>query len=739
MSKRNFGNIKSLLHFDYHYYREPRDALYDECKILKWERVGDVQTAGQNIPYDVEGTPKFGYRCLIVNAQAKVKALNVNNVLNLNSANKYELECFLQIPTELDGWNFFNGHSYKKSTEDMTYDEALIYAQSLGGHLVTVADAEEKNNLISMLVKGNCVWLGLTKTSEESWDDVTQWDDGTPLDLSVMSWKNASDTKNYAWTTKAGVLYTSEPEELQIAIVEFDYDVRLVGDIINLSGLFALKFVNGEVNLTSEAFGLNASSNGAVFTPGTWQHILTRIDNGNIYVYLDGTQIISATLLNATIQPEYITVGGFMGLLDEFVFKHDAGTGEPIIPTAQYNASLDVDNIGGFGNAKDGDVILTGDKVINSYAMINSVNGNVLTLSDWTNGTYTPSVGAEIMIHITKRKDTDYYITNRENFEAINQNEKAGLYAFAEIKEIDSTNNTITLESCAFDDFTINSELLITYYVQVLTVPNFGSVNIESNCTINPITFTNTTGGGIVAFRVKKDCALQGNIISHKYGTPREDLYQMTHSELIDRFLISQGGGVFITTGGNFVAMSGSHLGNDWNGTGQSHNGAAGFGGDGRSVQNSCYGYGGVGGGGGSGWNYGTDAGQNSSYQYGAGGGCGGNGGEGETNNGTAGGGGQGNSGGNGYYTGEKDATVKATINGGISFAGNGGAGGAPGGNGGIRNEGDEPACAGASVFLVAGRVCLDENTLSTGGEYTGAGQGGAGTGFAYIATKELG
>ena len=36
MSKRDFGTIKSLLHFNYPYYNEPNDGLDDEVGIETW-------------------------------------------------------------------------------------------------------------------------------------------------------------------------------------------------------------------------------------------------------------------------------------------------------------------------------------------------------------------------------------------------------------------------------------------------------------------------------------------------------------------------------------------------------------------------------------------------------------------------------------------------------------------------------------------------------------------------------
>ena len=60
------SNIKSLSHFNFYYFNEPYDVLNDEASIEVWNRKGSTKLAENEIPYDVEGVPKFGYRCAYV-------------------------------------------------------------------------------------------------------------------------------------------------------------------------------------------------------------------------------------------------------------------------------------------------------------------------------------------------------------------------------------------------------------------------------------------------------------------------------------------------------------------------------------------------------------------------------------------------------------------------------------------------------------------------------------------------
>ncbi len=71
--RRFDSHIKSLVHFDYPYYAENSDGLGDEILGLnQWSRSGSAKLAGSEIPADeiIEGTPKFGYRCLMTSANS---------------------------------------------------------------------------------------------------------------------------------------------------------------------------------------------------------------------------------------------------------------------------------------------------------------------------------------------------------------------------------------------------------------------------------------------------------------------------------------------------------------------------------------------------------------------------------------------------------------------------------------------------------------------------------------------
>ncbi len=81
----------------------------------------------------------------------------------------------------------FNGNRYyKKSTGTMNYQDALAFAESIGGHLATISSADE-NEFLKNATAGN-IWLGLSDANSEGnfeWNtgeslDYTNWSSGQP-------------------------------------------------------------------------------------------------------------------------------------------------------------------------------------------------------------------------------------------------------------------------------------------------------------------------------------------------------------------------------------------------------------------------------------------------------------------------------------------------------------------------------------------------------------------------------
>lgn len=527
---------------------------------------------------------------------------------------------------------------------------------------------------------------------------------------------------------------------------------------------------SGYLELTATGWNITDALTGTTaLTIGEWHHILIRVSNQTLKVYLDGVEEISSGLPNnVTLNVDSVMLGYFSSTsypfyIDEFVFRHSARIRNPKIPTKPYSAKLDVESIGGYGSGEDGDISITEDTQINSYGAINTVtDATTFSVSSWSNGDCIPEVGREVMIHITSPKSTTDAPYPR-----------VGLYAFSRIASIDGLNVVLADEFRVTKGygFTLSNSLLDIYNIQIITIPHYNSLQISSKATITPLSWTSNTGGGIVAFRVKGNCTIDGEIITHGYGAVRYDFQQMTNSKLIDRFLCSQGGGIFITCGGTFSATSTARLGATWSGLGNNKNGAAGYGGNGGSVivssATASGGTGGVGGGGGGGagfiannnYNYtvnggsvGSNGASSNNLGGGGGGGCSGIGGTLTNNLGAVGGNGgcQGSSingkhGGIGYSSPSQET---------INRVSGGAGGGAPGGNAGqgycgAGLTGTGWGVAGDCIILICEYMSVSTTSISTGGsgsaggtvgnvrpKYYSAG-GGGGTGFCYIACRK--
>lgn len=658
MSKRKFGAIKSLLHFDYPYFNEPGDGLGDEVGLETWSKEANAALYGAQIPRAGTQAPKFGYRCLY--ARGAVIGTNNTGIWNLNSSNEYEIEMF-------------------------------IYPKTHGG---------------------------------------TRY------------------------------LFRLESSELLL--------------LLDLTS-------SGLLRVRASAWGVVDLTGTTIPSTKVWHHILLRVSGKKLTLFLDGAEEISAELPeNITIEPTSAKIGYFSSTsyvfyVDEFVFRHAAGKGAPTVPTEPYNGVLDISKVGGFGNGADGSLTTTANVQLNSRCNITAVtDSKTFTVDNWNNGSYTATIGREVMIHL-----------------CIGNNPLLGCYTFARIANIES--NVITLDREITtengDDFSLSDELRRSYQVQVITVPNFTSLTVSAGKTVTPCV------GGVVAFRCRGDCTINGNIITYGNGITRNDTMQVTHSKLIEHFLYSGGGGIFIACGGTFIAPSTARLGATWSGAGES-GGAAGYGGNGGNVNPSASvsawgGAGGVGGGGGgaacsstsssalaSGGAAGSTGG--SATVGGGGGGCGGNGGTGSSFVGGSGGGGQGGSCGSngsskavsgnaaigdqytvqvhGVHGGDaRQWDTNSSSNTSYTLYYSGAGGGAPGGNGGKGQSFKSASTdafshaggtAGASIILICNKLNVDNTALSTGG---GAGQtrnfqsgytkiggsGGGGTGFCYIACNE--
>ncbi len=450
------GNVKALLHFDYRYPGEIGDGLFDEIGIETWSRIGVPKWVGTEAPVDqvVVGTPMFGWRCpQFSGAACYIKGANTQNIWNLSSDGKYEMEFFARF-----------------------------------------TDSAASN---------------------------------------ILALRNVS------------------------------------GDLLALA-----KNTSNQMTLTSSFWGVNKVSVKALKT-GFWHHIVIRILNNEIKIYLDGEEVI----LNALPAGEVLDVtetrlGGFAGQMDEFVLRHSAKLSPPIVPTEPYKAYVDMRLLGGAGDGSWGDVSFSGGTTqINTYGMISAVgaNGMDMTIGVSNNGVYGAFTrGQEVMVHVSAKKGAE---------EAC-----LGKYEFKKI--VDYRGTVLVLDSAVSGEFVLDAALVSKYYVQIISVPNFRNMETEAAAVITPMQWNTSTGGGIVAFRCQKNFNHKGKILTTGKMTERTDSILMCHAETVNRFLVGDGGGVFAVVGGSITTTDTARIGGDQpgsikGGTITDLGGGAGYGGGG--------------------------------------------------------------------------------------------------------------------------------------------------------------
>lgn len=463
------------------------------------------------------------------------------------------------------------------------------------------------------------------------------------------------------------------------------------------SAVFTLKISSSKLQTVQGSYTATSASN---LTLNAWSHIAVKINNGDLSLYINGTESGSGANFSELSNISSVRLGGFNGYIDEFLFSTKNSVS---VPSEPYQGQIDINSFGGIGDSKHGPANYTSansNLVINTCANIKTITSSLVftyeNLKTNTHGDFT--AGDEILL-ITRE----------------------GLYAFRHVKAI--SGNTITLDSEINEfDFNLNS----AGSINIIKIPNYSSFTLGANVILKPC-----QNFGLVIFRVAGNCTINGKILTHGSYIAREDLHVICNAELPERFLMNTNGGAMIICGGTFTASANARIGGDYSGdnTGgvgakksNGTNGGAGYGGGGSSCKKnhrtSIGGSGGVGGGGGAG-----DKGNGGNA------GTSGTGGYGRTDNSTKeiAGGTQGitkGAVGAVYSTGDPDSGGGGTL---------GNAGSASITTGGL---------AGANILIICQKFSCDLAAISTGGmggiSKSGDTYGGGGTGLCYIACQEM-
>lgn len=291
---------------------------------------------------------KFGKRCAYFpDTTSKAVVTNTTGMFSMSPFGNYEAECFVKhgylsinyqdfsgLIYERNGdYYFYNGHTFRYFADNKVREAATAACEALGGHLATSTSAE-KNEFLTSLVSN---W---TAIGGQKIDDAWSWVTGETWDYTNWGSNYPSNDENtlYLEMNSSGEWGNIFSYYALPYICEWDYEIA--DSIIDFGGLSLNLTYNGKLQLTSNAWNIEKTSDTGL-TANEWHHILFRITGGYAYVFVDGVQLLRAGITSSSsIAPESVKLGGYVGYLDEFSFRHNAGTEPPTVPESAYEMGI---------------------------------------------------------------------------------------------------------------------------------------------------------------------------------------------------------------------------------------------------------------------------------------------------------------------------------------------------------------------------------------------------------------
>ena len=374
------------------------------------------------------------------------------------------------------------------------------------------------------------------------------------------------------------------------------------GNIISIKNsgttIFTLSLnAENKLTLASSLLGLNLTSS-ETLSLNLWTYVRVQVSSSRANISVNNSAGISGTVASSTSGGTSISIptqipavssislGGFHGQIDEFILRDEFTS---TLPAEPVKASININDIGGFGTGALGNVTLNASCIMNTtgYFTFEQKNG-MFRVNDISEGKFGRfKIGDEVMI---KNWNNGRFIFRK-------------ITAISDYYEDSSSHLTVyvKLDSSPQDSegYTFGSEDVI------VNVPHFNTLTVNSGVTVTAHGY-GTSGAsvgyysGLLAFRVKNDCTINGSIITSGKGRPRrERSYEANdktstrtakiamHSVLPDRFFSGVGGAIFIACGGTLTAPSSARIGAPWSGAlnggalngGLNSGGGAGYGG----------------------------------------------------------------------------------------------------------------------------------------------------------------
>ena len=85
-------------------------------------------------------------------------------------------------------WTKWNDHCYQLFEEARSFENAELFCQSKGGHLMSLGSVEEESQLYNFVYDYEFFWLGLRQSDSD--DGGYYWTDGSALEYSYFKGKS---------------------------------------------------------------------------------------------------------------------------------------------------------------------------------------------------------------------------------------------------------------------------------------------------------------------------------------------------------------------------------------------------------------------------------------------------------------------------------------------------------------------------------------------------------------------
>ena len=292
------------------------------------------------------------------------------------------------------------------------------------------------------------------------------------------------------------------------------------------------------LKVSSSSWSL-ASESSFIVPLNSWHHVRLQVSGTMLKVFADGAQVIGVNVPGGKLPVTGLRIGGAHSFFDEFVYRDNIQNA--FVPTQPAQGVLDLTKIGGFGTGADGEFYgNASDMTLNTHGRIQTLSGVNASVNSWFTANHAAkslSPGDEVM----------FFAINHTGSYAL---DIRGLYAFRRV--ISSDGNNFIIDSPLVTEFG-RSDFVYNDYLYAFRVPNFSNVTV--------------TGHNLYALNQLIAFRCTGNVTFQNAGTKpsttthtRNDDYDLSHSDLPDRMISSQGN-LIVVCGGTFTADSSTHLG----------------------------------------------------------------------------------------------------------------------------------------------------------------------------------